>query len=306
MKILTDNIYSNRQPQNNLNMMSFSGRRFKENPDDLADMTRKAKNIAKEIGYTVEDIGDNVSDHIKEIGKKANGLREKLPSWMPFSKKPKPPNVNKTEYVKPPKTQEPKTLVKNEPLVNIPTIKAEPPIPPKPEFKYTEANPIEFAKEKEMYIESIISHANKGEEVALEVMNQFDKYGSREKLIDLSTTLALTENKTDGMVQGFLKIYKKFARLNLDDPSEFDASLLRFTLQEFQNVISKDSIRLMIKEFERTGKDAGDLTDLRGFTHSNTHYFMKQRFNFNDLDEIDKLAQEAESVVSQRVYKDSE
>ncbi len=193
-----------------------------------------------------------------------------------------------------------KSPIKDTPPVVLPKPKFE---LPKPEFKYDKTNPVEFAKEKENYINSIVGYASRDEQTAIGVINQFDKYGSRENLMNLATTLSLSKNKTDKIVQGYLKLYQKYARLNIEDPSECDASLLRFVLKEFQKVISKESIKLMIIEFKRTGKDSFDLGDLSGFTKSSSHYFMR-KFSPEDIDEIDKLAQDAETVVRKRVYKD--
>jgi hypothetical protein len=302
MKILADNrnIY-NKQSQYNINCTSFSGRNFKGNPADLESMAKKAKNIAKEIGYTIEDVGDNLSDNIKEVEKKANGLREKLPSWMPLSKKPKPPKVKRNEYIelsRPPKQKPP---IKEEPPAVPPKPKFE---LPKPEFKFNETNPVEFAKEKDAYMRKIIPYADTDEKTALEVMAHFDKYGSNELLMNLLTSVRCIANKTENIANRYLQLYDNFTK-GEPDIEKILTSPLSAIIEDYGNVLSKDSIKLIIKGFKKAGNHPGDLMDVSGFMKGDkySHPFLS-KFNSADLDEIDKLAQDAEEVVRKRVYKD--
>ena len=204
------------------------------------------------------------------------------------------------ENLEPPKQKPP---LKEEPPVIPPKPKFE---LPKPEFKYTEVNPIEFAKEKDVYIAGIIPHSYKNEDIALQIMEQFDKYGSSNHLMNLATSLSISENKTDKMVQDFLKLYKKFGLL--EQPPEFDedcdATLLRFILQEFETVISKDTVKKILTEFKRTGKEPGDLTDVRSFLSSKEQNPFLRKFSDEELNEIRQYAQDAEEIVRKRVYKD--
>ena len=174
---------------------------------------------------------------------------------------------------------------------------------PKPEFKYDEKNPIEFAKEKGAYIDSIVGYASRDKQTALGVMNQFDKYGSREQLFDLLSEISILkpENKTDQIANKYLHLYDKYTK----NKSEVLTSPLSAIIEEYGNVLSKDSIMLIINGFERAGDHPGDLLDVRGFIKGDQHYHtFLSKFNPEDLAEIDKQAQDAEEVVRKRVYKD--
>ncbi len=177
---------------------------------------------------------------------------------------------------------------------------------PKPKFKYDETNPVEFAKEKAKYIDSIIGSACLDEQKALAIMGQFDKYGSKDQLLDLLAGISnlKPEHKTEKVGNKFVRLYDKFTK---GEPvEEVLTSPLSAIIEEYGQVLSKDSILLILKGFKKAGEHPGDLLDVRGFIKGDRHYHsFLSKFSQEDINKIDKFAQDAEEIVRKRAYKDS-
>jgi hypothetical protein len=190
---------------------------------------------------------------------------------------------------------------KDEPPVVQPKTKFE---LPKPEFKFDKTNPVEFAKEQDAYMRTIIPYADTDEKTALEVMEQFNEHGSNKLLENLTTSVLCTKNKTEKIANKFLRLFDKCTKdeSNLENISTAPLSAI---IEDYGDVLSKDSIKLIIQGFKKAGSHPGDLLDTWGFMKGDQHYHpFLSKFNQSDIDEIDKLAQDAEEIVRKRVYKD--
>jgi len=264
-----------------------SGQTFTATTSDRFESSNKKDNATKyvSIGLGLAAIAVALVKH-KQIG----GFLSKL-----FTQK-----VKSGENIKPP-TEPPKPHIVEKPPVVQPKPKFE---LPKPEFKFNETNPVEYAKEKEAYMKNIICYADKDEKTALEVMEHFDKYGSNDLLANLLTPVLCMEKKTGKVADKYLKLYDKFTKDEANLESISTAPLIAMN-QYYGDVLSKDSISLIIKGINNAGDSPRDLLDIRGFIKGDQYYHpFLEKFNQADLDEIDKLAKEAEEIVRKRVYSD--
>ncbi len=255
---------------------TFTGKRFKNFGDE-------AKKITEEIAYEAERAFKEFSEETEKVKK---GFFAKISDFFSSSSK-KPSKKTSLE------PQLKNTFVKNEPPIVPPKPKFE---LPKPNFKYDKTNPVEFAKEKDAYMRNAINYifadeksaqvaakyfkndkflkegyAYDPEKIALNVMEQFDQYGSNELLMELLTSICCITNKTEKIANKYLQLYDKFAKKE-PDIEKILTSPLSAILEDYGNVLSTDSIKLIIQGFKKAGEHPGDLLDVRGFIKGDRHY----------------------------------
>lgn len=173
---------------------------------------------------------------------------------------------------------------------------------PKPEFKFDETNPVEFADERNAYIDKLVNYASKDEDIATEALELFSKYGSREKLQELVGSITVKEPETDKLANAYLKTYHKIAKFREANDhlrERPDSTCLRFLFDNFRHVMSQDTKKLMIEEFKRTGCSYADTVCLSNFTERDS---LIKHSSEKDFEEIKILAQDAIDTIKQRGY----